>query len=112
MKYSDVEYYGKKEEIGGCYIYRKINHDKFILKQIGRHSPDGFQWGYGGSGPAETALCILLDFVKLFNIKDIDGDFVEQNYQKFKWDFISSIKGDLKINGNDINNWLKDVKNN
>ena len=24
------------------------------------HSPDGFNWGYGGSGPADTALNILL----------------------------------------------------
>lgn len=23
------------------------------------HSPDGFQWGYGGSGPAQLALAIL-----------------------------------------------------
>lgn len=25
------------------------------------HSPDGFQWGYSGSGPAQLALAILLD---------------------------------------------------
>lgn len=24
------------------------------------HSPDGFNWGYGGSGPAQLALAILL----------------------------------------------------
>lgn len=24
------------------------------------HSPDGFQWGYHGSGPAELARCLLL----------------------------------------------------
>ena len=24
------------------------------------HSPDGFAWGYGGSGPAQLALAILL----------------------------------------------------
>lgn len=23
------------------------------------HSPDGFEWGYGGSGPAQLALAIL-----------------------------------------------------
>lgn len=26
-----------------------------------RHSPDGFQWGYGGSGPADLARSILWD---------------------------------------------------
>jgi hypothetical protein len=25
-----------------------------------RHSPTGFAWGYGGSGPAELARCILI----------------------------------------------------
>lgn len=24
------------------------------------HSPDGFNWGYGGSGPAQLALAIML----------------------------------------------------
>lgn len=26
-----------------------------------RHSPDGFLWGYGGSGPAELARCLIID---------------------------------------------------
>ncbi|MYE58558.1 MAG: hypothetical protein F4X35_03080 [Alphaproteobacteria bacterium] len=26
-----------------------------------RHSPTGFDWGYGGSGPAQLALALLLD---------------------------------------------------
>ena len=30
-------------------------HDLF------NHSPDGFEWGYGGSGPAQLALAILAD---------------------------------------------------
>src|SRR5204862_6265890 len=29
------------------------------LKHVVHHSPDGFQWGYGGSGPADLALSIL-----------------------------------------------------
>jgi hypothetical protein len=27
--------------------------------KIQSHSPDGFEWGYGGSGPAQAALAIL-----------------------------------------------------
>jgi hypothetical protein len=27
------------------------------------HSPTGLSWGYGGSGPAQTALAILADFL-------------------------------------------------
>ena len=29
------------------------------VERIVRHSPDGLAWGYGGSGPADTALTIL-----------------------------------------------------
>jgi hypothetical protein len=29
-------------------------------QQYYNHSPDGFNWGYGGSGPAQLALAIML----------------------------------------------------
>lgn len=28
------------------------------------HSPSGFEWGYGGSGPAQLALAILADHLR------------------------------------------------
>lgn len=28
------------------------------------HSPDGFEWGYGGSGPAQLALALCFDLLK------------------------------------------------
>jgi len=31
------------------------------LRHVPAHSPTGLEWGYGGSGPADTALAILLD---------------------------------------------------
>jgi len=31
-------------------------------QRIANHSPDGFNWGYGGSGPAQLALGVLLDY--------------------------------------------------
>jgi len=31
-------------------------------QRVANHSPDGFNWGYGGSGPAQLALGILLDY--------------------------------------------------
>jgi hypothetical protein len=31
------------------------------LEHYPHHSPSGFAWGYGGSGPADLARCILLD---------------------------------------------------
>jgi uncharacterized protein DUF6166 len=35
---------------------------KRMLRHIPYHSPDGFEMGYGGSGPADLALAILVDY--------------------------------------------------
>ena len=63
------------------------------------HSPDGFEWGYAGSGPAELALNILLRFTSR---KD-----AYYFHQEFKQDFIvdMSDEGGI-IEGNKIKEWL------
>ena len=45
------------------------------------HSPDGFEWGYGGSGPAQSALAILCDLLG-------DPDEALKWYQDFKTAFV------------------------
>ena len=51
------------------------------------HSPTGFEWGYGGSGPAQLALAILADFSH-------NDQFALGNYQDFKFKVIGQIQGD------------------
>lgn len=52
------------------------------------HSPDGFNWGYAGSGPAQLALAILLEQAL-------------SHYQQFKWDVISKLpQSDFEIDLN------------
>ena len=48
------------------------------------HSPTGFQWGYGGSGPAQLALAILADHLK-------DDDKAQRFYQAFKFQVIARL---------------------
>ncbi len=36
--------------------------DRCPLTHVSYHSPDGFEWGYAGSGPADLALAILADY--------------------------------------------------
>lgn len=36
-------------------VYTNVPH------HVVHHSPSGFEWGYGGSGPADLALCLLED---------------------------------------------------
>lgn len=54
---------------------------------LANHSPDGFSWGYYGSGPAQLALAILADFT------EHDG-FALIHYQTFKEVVIAKLNGD------------------
>ena len=55
------------------------------------HSPDGFNWGYGGSGPAQLALAICLELHGEENV-------TPEIYQDFKWKLISKLpQGDFDI---------------
>jgi len=53
--------------------------------RVRNHSPDGFNFGYGGSGPAQLALAILMDYL---------GTVIPHPalYQSFKFKFIAPIK--------------------
>jgi hypothetical protein len=44
---------------------------------VRNHSPTGFEWGYGGSGPAQLALALLLDATG-------DEAIALQHYQTYK----------------------------
>lgn len=48
------------------------------------HSPDGFAWGYSGSGPAQLALAILLAATG-------DAEFAVGHYQAFKFETLSKL---------------------
>jgi hypothetical protein len=52
-------------------------------RDLRNHSPTGFQWGYGGSGPAQLALALCADAL---------GDDVraERIYQKFKFKVVGA----------------------
>jgi len=77
----------------GC---RKTN----VPRRITKHSPDGFEWGYGGSGPADFALNILSIFV--------GQKIAERYYQDFKWQFVALLPYEGgTIRRADILSWLK-----
>lgn len=39
-------------------VYLNAAESQLVLE----HSPDGFNWGYGGSGPSQLALAVLLKY--------------------------------------------------
>lgn len=56
-------YHGFRDRSGTCLIEVRVQGQPIgtPLKHEMRHSPTGFEWGYGGSGPADTARSILAD---------------------------------------------------
>jgi hypothetical protein len=65
-----------------------------------RHSPTGWAWGYGGSGPAQLALDILWDH--------LDEEPPGWLYQQFKTDVIGRLEQGKpwSITGEQIDEWL------
>ena len=69
-------------------------------QDIINHSPDGFNWGYEGSGPAQLALAILIKFSK----KQVAID----NYQQYKRDVIAYFTQgeDFELDEIEVMEWL------
>ena len=69
------------------------------------HSPNGFEWGYGGSGPAQLALAILADHLR-------NDQLALANYQPFKFEVVAGLKDDeWVLTGEQINCALQEIFN-
>ena len=68
--------------------------------QLIDHSPDGFNWGYSGSGPAQLAYALLLEVTD-------DEQTALRYYQDFKWDVIANLPPAWLIAESSILDWLK-----
>ena len=62
----DKLYQGRRDEneLTVHVVLQKVDREPWLkpLTHVSYHSPDGFEWGYGGSGPADLALAILTDW--------------------------------------------------
>ena len=68
-------------------------------QRVWNHSPDGFNWGYEGSGPAQLALAVLLELVP--------QDRAVELHQEFKRDVIAAlVQADFTVSI-DLRPWLK-----
>lgn len=69
-------------------------------QRLYNHSPDGFNWGYAGSGPAQLALAITLHY--------LPADEALAIYQEFKCDVIANIPmGDFAMPEADVKQWIQ-----
>lgn len=68
-------------------------------QKVRNHSPDGFNWGYGGSGPAQLALALLLDVTG-------SAEASQRYYQSFKAQIVAGWGDRWTFSRNDILDWL------
>lgn len=93
------------------------------LRHIPFHSPSGFEWGHQGSGPADLALAILIDYLRehpprkgwlageKFARWSADSQAFK-HHQYFKRAFIATFGDEWKLSGMQIDAWLNDRKEN
>jgi hypothetical protein len=80
----------------------RVTVDGKPLGHVCKHSPDGFEWGYGGSGPADLALSILADC--------LGQDRANRLYQDFKWAFVAKFQYEgWRITSDVIENWAAEM---
>src|SRR5690242_4263124 len=77
----------------GCQVVvlddTKPDHARLLNPRydLRNHSPDGFEFGYAGSGPSQLSLALLADALG-------DDDRAQDMYQSFKFKVIGRITGD------------------
>ncbi|MDS0280200.1 hypothetical protein DVK05_15695 [Halorubrum sp. Atlit-8R] len=82
----DIVYVGYRQS-GQAIVEKRPGQERLTPERslaLVNHSPSGFEWGYGGSGPAQLALALLLDYTG-------DEAFALDHYQAFKTEVVSQL---------------------
>lgn len=105
----DVLYVGYRRR-GRAVVEKLPGQEQMTLQrslELANHSPSGFDWGYGGSGPAQLALALLLDYTD-------DEDIALAHYTAFKNRVVSQLdcshpKECWRLTGTDIEEALREL---
>lgn len=85
---------GSAEDLSGI----EVTVNNRPLRHQVRHNPTGFEWGYGGSGPADLALSILWNFLGKEPSRIL--------YMDFKSRFVARWKDKWEITSLEIQSWI------
>jgi hypothetical protein len=91
-------YKGKRLEPAMNLLGVKVTVNGKPLRHRVRHSPTGFEFGYGGSGPADLALSILWNFLGKEPSRIL--------YTDFKSRFVARWKDEWEITSLEIQSWI------
>ena len=79
-----------------------VDGDPLPLKpslSVRNHSPSGFSWGYGGSGPAQLALALLLH-------EGVEPDEAADLHQSFKFEVVGKMHDEWRLTSIGIWQWV------
>lgn len=95
-------WYAGRRTLGGAKVLRVAHGMQTPLRgcqEIWNHSPTGFEWGYGGSGPAQLALALLMDALA-------DQDRAIELHQAYKWEVVAKLPAEgWEITQEEITAW-------
>lgn len=93
-------YIGVRER-SGAYVYVEVaDGRRYPLRHLVYHSPTGMEWGYGGSGPGDTARSILADVAGL--------RVADALYMDFKWAFVAGFdESGFRLPEAEVLAWLR-----
>lgn len=81
----------------------RVDGDLLLLEpslQVWNHSPAGFNWGYGGSGPAQLAIAILL-------AAGLEPERASALHQSFKWQHLAHLPAEGFTLEMDVRAWAE-----
>lgn len=100
-------YVGQRSDDGTCSVTVREEGRPALLnpkpsQRLWNHSAAGFEWGYAGSGPAQLALALLLDFTG-------NEELAVKHHQEFKSHAIAALPQDAswQIDGTNISGFLR-----
>ena len=105
---NEVTYIGFRTK-GVCKIRRLDPNRKLTTLRLApslkvrNHSPAGFTWGHGGSGPAQTALALLLDWTG-------DRAIANQLHQDFKFLVVGRLGESWTLTGQQISDAITHIR--
>jgi hypothetical protein len=112
-----MKYLGIVGDPGNWRVYVETNFDaphhvprRDLLPErfdLYNHSPDGFSWGYEGSGPAQLALAIIAHYLNTNKIANADRIAVDL-HQAYKLEVVSQWPTDFEweLDGGDVDTWV------
>ena len=98
-------YRGFRTADGECCVMHRDGYAINWRLDLCNHSPDGLEWGYCGSGPAQCSLALLADYLD-------DDNRARALHQAFKLKVVSNLprEGEWKLTGTQMHDLIKEIE--